>query len=498
MPSQTLNPNAPLIAGVAQGMWRADCPGPVAMLADVIRGAVADSGASPEAMESLDALCVVRYVSADHADPARLIANELGVEPRLRIHTAIGGDTPQAAIGELSARIAAGEIDVAVLCGGEALRSLSSHLKTGTDPGWHSDLPETDPHETLGTDRLPNSDAETAAGCIAPLMIYPLFEHALWANEGGTLEELQSRVGSLQARFSGQAASNPHAWGPTGHSAEFIASASPQNRDVTLPYTKLMNSNIQTDQAAAVLLMSERAADRFAVAPERRVYLHGSSHATEPWFFSEREDLGRSPAMGAAIHSALGQASSSLDDIHALDLYSCFPCAVRIAGKEIGYDPISDPRSPTVTGGLAFAGGPGNAYVLNSIAAMAQQLRSNPGEKGLVTAVGWYLTKHAAGVYSTSPPVDPFVAPLKHEEPEAERQVAVGADLGSAIAETATVIYERDGTRSFGIITALLGDGRRVLRSTTDPSLLEWIDSGRPVTGQRVFFEGAEGFAPLT
>ena len=56
-----------------------------------------------------------------------------------------------------------------------------------------------------------------------------------------------------------------------------------------------------------------------------------------------------------------------------------------------------------VTGGLSFFGGPGNNYVTHAIAETMRRVRAAPGRFGLVTANGNYLTKHAAGVYSTAP-----------------------------------------------------------------------------------------------
>ncbi len=413
----SVDPNAPLIAGVAQRTWRDGSPGPVEMLAGVAREALDDAGGSAPGIDSIDALCVIRYVSAEHSDPAGLIADAAGIRVESRIHTSIGGDTPQAAVGELAGRIAAGEIDAALICGGEALSTVSKHMKEGSDPGWADPRPESLPSEVLGTDRAANRPEETAAGLIAPLMIYPLFEHALWAKTGGTADEQRRRIGELWSRFSRVAAANPHAWSPGPFDADAIATPSPANRLVTMPYTKLMNSNIQTDQAAAVLLCSHSKADALGIPKDRRIYLHGSAHATEPWFFSERDDLGRSPALGRAVGSALDQAGLGIDDIALLDIYSCFPSAVQIAGNEIGFDPVGDSREPTVTGGLSFAGGPGNGYVLHSISSMVERLRAEPEEAGLVTAVGWYLTKHSAGVYAAKPPTTPFERAAKHEEP---------------------------------------------------------------------------------
>ncbi len=72
---------------------------------------------------------------------------------------------------------------------------------------------------------------------------------------------------------------------------------------------------------------------------------------------------------------------------------------MQIACRELGIDPFGDARPLTVTGGLTFAGGPGNNYVTHSIATLVERLREDPDALGLATAVGWYLTKHAVGIY---------------------------------------------------------------------------------------------------
>ena len=68
-----------------------------------------------------------------------------------------------------------------------------------------------------------------------------------------------------------------------------------------------------------------------------------------------------------------------------------------------------DDRPLTQTGGLSFFGGPGNNYVTHSVGAMVDACRADPGSVGLVTGVGYFLTKHSAGVYSTRPPERGFV-----------------------------------------------------------------------------------------
>ena len=74
-------------------------------------------------------------------------------------------------------------------------------------------------------------------------------------------------------------------------------------------------------------------------------------------------------------------AHKDADDFAFVDLYSCFPSAVQIGAQELGF---GLDRDLTVTGGLCFAGGPWNNYVMHAIATMVQRLREDPGAFGFV------------------------------------------------------------------------------------------------------------------
>src|SRR4030095_11640717 len=116
--------------------------------------------------------------------------------------------------------------------------------------------------------------------------------------------------------------------------------------------------------------------------------------------------LAESPAIGIAGAAALEAAGLGMDDIARFDLYSCFPAAVELAMKAygLGGPEAGDDRALTLTGGLGFAGGPGNNYSTHAIAMAVDACRQDPGSLSLVTALGWYATKHSVGVYSTVPP----------------------------------------------------------------------------------------------
>ena len=150
----------------------------------------------------------------------------------------------------------------------------------------------------------------------------------------------------------------------------------------------------------------------------------------------------------------------------------------------LGVSPLDD-RPLTVTGGLGFAGGPVNNYPAHGIAAMLDRLRAQPGAIGLTTALGWYVTKHSMGVWSTTPPAVPFrcVDTQATVDAQPEREPAGLVD-GTATVEATSVSFERDGTPSVGIVALLTDDGRRALANCRDPSALAEMIS-EPWEGRR-------------
>ena len=103
---------------------------------------------------------------------------------------------------------------------------------------------------------------------------------------------------------------------------------------------------------------------------------------------------------------------------------------------------------------------------------MAELLRVKPGEKGLITANGGYITKHAFGVYSTEPPSKPFA----HEDLQAEVDKTFKRDVvlehsGEAHVESYTVAYGPGEQKAF--VAARLPDGRRAWGVSKEPEIME-------------------------
>ena len=106
---------------------------------------------------------------------------------------------------------------------------------------------------------------ESAHGLDRPINIYPVFENALRARDGRSIEDHQKRLGALFAPFSKVASQNPEAWFPVEKSAEELITVSEKNRMIGFPYPKNLNAIMQVDQSAGVLLCSVRKARELGV-----------------------------------------------------------------------------------------------------------------------------------------------------------------------------------------------------------------------------------------
>jgi acetyl-CoA C-acetyltransferase len=469
-----IDPRAPVVVGVGQTSQRvaADVArAPIDLLADAARAADDDTGTSTSLLERADIVAVVAIGSWRYPDAGAFLARELRITPRATAVSTVGGNSPQVLVSEFATRIQQGECDVVLIGGGESMHTrwrarreprVELTWETGDDApcAW-----------VIGDDRPGASDYEMAHLAVAPTMVYPLFETALRNELEHDVEQHQKHVSELWSGFAKVSEHNPHAWSHTAYSPEEIRTVSADNRMVCFPYPKRMCANIDVDQAAALLLCSYEAARAAGIADDRMVFLHSASAAHDHYFMTERWSLAASPAINASVRAALGAARIGIDDVAHLDLYSCFPSAVQIAAREIGV--TGNGRPLTVTGGLGFAGGPLNNYPTHAIATMVDVLRRDPDAYGLTTALGWYVTKHAVGVWSARPPEQPFTLSNAQAGVDAlPARTPAGLIEGEVSLEATAVSVERDGTPTLGIISALAADGSRALMNTRDTDVL--------------------------
>jgi len=467
-----LDPRTPVLVGAGQLVQRedpADALEPVAMMAEAARRAADDAGA-PGLLARVQAVQVVRLVSWRYADPGALVAGMIGAPSASTGVSPMGGNAPQALVNAAAADIQAGLVDVVLLAGAEASRTRQAYRKADERPSWTVQPEGTPPAPVVGSEVQLTHPAEVTKGIFLPVQLYPVFECALRAAAGRTVDSHVDRIAELWSRFSEVAATNPFAWSQEAMTPGQVAMPSADNRMVGFPYTKVMNTNNTVDQGAALLLCSVEAARAAGVGEDRWVFPWSGADAHDHLAVSARADLHSSPAVRIAGGRALELAGVGADDVAHVDLYSCFPSAVEVAAAELGF---GLDRQLTVTGGLSFAGAPLNGYVMHSIATMAGVLREDPGSVGLVTANGGYLTKHAIGVWSSEPPDRPFRAANPQEEVDAlPATTPVERHEGPVTVEAYTVMHERDGSPDNAVVACRTPDGGRTWGVSRDPDLL--------------------------
>jgi acetyl-CoA C-acetyltransferase len=478
-----LDPHAPVLIGSGQFLNRDGGVDPVSLMTTAVGLAASDAGLTGTPRP--DTLRVVSLLSWRYGNAPQLLAEQLGIEPRDLVYTTNGGNSPQSLVNVTAGEIQRGELDLAILAGGETTRTRKRAKADGTEIIWPK-APEGSIPRVVGQDLVMNHPAEIERGIVMPVQVYPMIETALRAAAGRGIDDHLVRISELWSRFSAVAATNPHAWIRELQSAEAIRTPGPSNRMVGLPYTKMMNSNNTVDMSAALIMCSAEKAAALGVPRDRWIFVHSGADCHEHQFLSNRWSFAETPAVQLGGQAALQLAGVDIDDVAVVDLYSCFPSAVQLGAQSLG---LTLDRQLTRTGGLSFAGGPWNNYVMHAIATVMNDLRQLPGESGLVWGNGGYTTKHAFGVYSTEPPADGF----RHAHPQDEidalpqRELATDDDAsGEATIEAYTVMHSRDGLPERAIAALLLDDGRRSWGASTDPDVTaamcagEWV--GRRVT----------------
>jgi acetyl-CoA C-acetyltransferase len=455
---------------------------------------LADADARGGWLSRLDSLAVVDQISfRDLGDVTGPLAERIGAKPALCYKTPMAsGDSPILLLNEAANRIAAGEIKVAAIVGGEALRTAAQRAAAvaGDDASAHNVTRETT------TQRAPSY--RQRYGLVAPVDIYPLYENGSRAAYGQSLADAQAESGEIWSLFSKVAAENPGAWIRKPLTAKAIVQPSTDNRPIAFPYNKLMVANSSVNQGAGFIVTSLADARAHGIAEDSLIYVGRGASAHEAADFLKRDRYDRTPAMEVSLRRALMLNGVTVDDLDFVELYSCFPCVPKMARRVIGW-PVEKPAS--VFGGLTFGGGPIGNYMSHAVVSLVLKLRE-AGTNGLLFANGGLATHNHTIVLSRQP----FAAGgLPHDfDFQAEADLARGPIpphmenyTGPGEIETYTVLYERNGQPRFGVIVGRNPDGARFLAKVlpTDANGIAYLTDGKiePVGKQGQAIVGLDG-----
>jgi acetyl-CoA C-acetyltransferase len=237
---------------------------------------------------------------------------------------------------------------------------------------------------------------------------------------------------------------------------------------LAFPYTKLHNSQWNVDQAAGLIFTSAAFARREGVPEHQWVHPRAVVESNYMLPLVHRAELHRCAAFRIAGRRAAELASLRLAQLAHLELYSCFPVAVRVQQFELG---IPRQRPVTVTGGMAFAGGPLNNFVLQAAVRLAQRLRAEPGGAGMLNAVSGMLTKQGVSLWSSGPGPAFAAADVSAEAQRETRRVELAENFsGTARVAGYTVLFDGDRPNQT-IVLADTAEGARAVAVGDDPRL---------------------------
>jgi acetyl-CoA C-acetyltransferase len=463
-----LDPRTPVLVGIGAVVQRAADPTRAREAVDLMAAALeraADDAGSRRLLTEADRIAVPKGLW-EYDDPARLVAARVGAARARTVLAEIGVLQPTP-VNDACRDIAAGRADIVLIVGGEAKHRNVAARAAGV--AVHDTAPVgTAPDVTLRPDDDLWTPLEAERGLVMPVNCYAVMESALRHADGQTLDAHRDTVAALWAGFSDVAADNPYAWYREPVAVADIRDASATNRMLAFPYTKRHNSQWNVDQAAGLIVCAAGKARALGLGSDGWVFPLAGAESNLIVPLARRADLHRCPAVALAGARALALAGRTRDDLAHVDLYSCFPVAVRIQARELGLD---EARPLTVTGGMTFAGGPLNNYVYMATVRTAELLRAAPRATGMVTAVSGMLTKQGVNLWSATPPAAAYgFADVTREAAAATAVRPLVADYaGPATVAGYTVVFMHDAPVR-GIAVCDTPDGRRVVATTEDAS----------------------------
>ncbi|MFW9895218.1 MAG: hypothetical protein ACFFD7_05375 [Candidatus Thorarchaeota archaeon] len=470
--------HTPIIIGVAQFTQRKDTPQPLDSLSLMVKTgekAIEDTQAK-NVVDYIDAIYMVNISSWSYEDAPAELGSRLNITPKEKIYMPDGGQSPQYLVNRAAEAIASEKHRCVLITGGEAAYSLQKKFK-GVAPNY---WPKKEDPKYINGERWNLAPDIFRYQLYFPTTAYAIFETALRASSGRSVEEHQKYIGKLFEHFSKIASENPYSWTQKPYTAEEIITPSPENRLVVYPYTKRMCANNFVDQAGTVLITTEEIAKSLSIDENKWIYIMGGASFKNVGELYRRPKLDNSPATREGVRLSLEQAGLKLNDIDKFDLYSCFPSIVEIFMKELDLGD-NDHRDLTLTGGLPFFGTPLSNYSLHAIINTVESIRKDPTLKVMVIANGVFNTKQSVGIYGKNAPMIPW-----GDRNDSELQEMILRDIlpepvreanGKLVVDGYSIFYERTGEAKRGVVVGTFENGNRTLAFIDRPELISIFET---------------------
>ena len=198
----------------------------------------------------------------------------------------------------------------------------------------------------------------------------------------------------------------------------------------------------------------------------------------------QRPDITDPVGLQLAANFLLEKAAKNNITPSLYELYSCFPVAVQLFSESLQ---VPENVSKTITGGMPFAGGPLNNYMLHATAQMLMKIREQTTEIGLITGVSGMMTKQALAIWAKDPLMN-FIAKDVSKDAEAlEAPVPMSDRIkGEAMVIGCTTLYEKLNP----IKAVFYGEdsqGHRLVLTSNEEKIIKQVEETECV-GKRIKF----------
>jgi acetyl-CoA C-acetyltransferase len=423
----------------------------------------------PEIKNYIDEIQIPKGFWA-YRDPGKWIAEKHGFAEAETSVTKIGV-LQQNLVNSACKKIIDGEIRASLIVGGEARFKMIQALKEGL-PYEEMALTENPDNYVKAKEDLYVAEELDALGMMA-VGYYAIIESAMRYKNQYSLNEHESFLGNYYERFSQIASKNPHAWNQKIFTAEEIKTPSKKNQKIAYPYNKLHNTSWNVNQASALILTSDEIADKLKIPFDKRVYPLVSSETNHMIGVIQRPDLTSPVGLKLATKYLLETAAKNNIKPTFYELYSCFPVAVQLFAQALN---IPENIDKTITGGMPFAGGPLNNYMLHATAQVLMRIRDNNSEVGLITGVSGMMTKQALAIWGKNPAMDFQSMDVTAEAEKLEVPVPM-SDLkkGNATIIGCTTLYEKLNSIK-AVFYAEDSQGHRLVLTSNDQQIIKQVE----------------------
>ena len=227
------------------------------------------------------------------------------------------------------------------------------------------------------------------------------------------------------------------------------------------------------NQASAILITTKDVAETYSNGSDGFIFPNAliESNAVIP--LTERSQLHHCNGLHHIKNEYVRLTGKNPSESQFHELYSCFPIAIRLQREafELGK------RPGTITGGMTFAGGPYNNFMLQGLSQLAKQVRESQ-TTGVITSVSGMLTKQ--GLISLSaqqPPSGLYLSDVSDKTQSRTDRIHIEPEMcGNAKVVSSTVSYSAGAPQVY-VLVENHDKQRRLLVSDSSTVIEEFLKS---------------------